>query len=79
MLFETFVSIFNQVYTWLIGFLPSSPFQSFINAIGNIPYLAELNWFFPVSECIAVMQAFLAVVVVYYTYQAIMRFVHLIG
>lgn len=75
---DIFVSLFNQVYTFLINLLPRSPFKSFINAIDNIPYLQYLNWFFPVSECIAVMQAFLTVLAVYYLYQAIMRYVHLI-
>lgn len=79
MLFETFISIFNQVYVWLLNFLPRSPFQSFINAVNEIPYLSYLNWFFPISECIAVMQGFLAVVAVYYMYQGVMRFIHLIG
>lgn len=79
MLFDTFIDIFNQVYVWLIGLLPRSPFIAFINAIDTIPYLSYLNWFFPVSECIAVMETFLTVVAVYYMYQAVMRFVHLIG
>lgn len=76
---STFVSIFNQVYVYIISHLPKSPFQGFIGAIDNIPYLKYLNWFFPVSECIAVMQAFLSVIVIYYLYQAVMRYVHLIG
>lgn len=77
--FEVFSAIFNSVYVWLIALLPNSPFQAFIHAIDEIPYLAEFNWFFPVSEVIVVMQGFLSVVLVYYTYQAIMRFIHLIG
>lgn len=77
---SAFVSLFNQVYQFLIGLLPPSPFRGFINAIdgGNIPWLAQLNWFFPVTECVAVLEAFVSVVAVYYLYQAIMRYVHLI-
>ena len=75
---SAFTSLFNQVYSFIIGLLPHSPFKKFIEAIGNIPYLQYLNWFFPVSECIAVMEAFLVILAVYYLYQAIMRYVHLI-
>lgn len=75
---SAFTSLFNQVYTWVINLLPKSPFKAFINAVGNIPYLKYLNWFFPVSECVAVLEAFCAVLAVYYLYQAILRYVNLI-
>lgn len=75
---QTIIDIFNSFWQAIISFLPTSPFRGFIDSIGEIPYLAELNWFFPVSEAIAVFEVFLAVVVVYYVYSAIMRFIHLI-
>lgn len=73
------MDIFVQFFSWLTGFLPKSPFQSFIAAIPNIPYLAEFNWFFPVAEVIAVMQAWLVAVGLYFLYSAIMRFIRIIG
>lgn len=74
-----FLSTFFQKFLAVIlSFLPKSPFRGFINVISAIPYLEELNWFFPVSECIAVMEAFLTVVAVYYVYSAIMRWVKMI-
>lgn len=71
-------NMFNRFYVFIIGLLPHSPFLAFIDAIGTIPYLKYLNWFFPVSECITVIEAFLAIVAVYYIYQGIMRYIHLI-
>lgn len=71
--------LFKKFFSWVIQFLPSSPFQSFIASVGSIPYLAELNWFFPVSECLAVMQVWLTAVALYFLYSAIMRFIGLIG
>lgn len=73
------MELFTKFFSWLLKFLPTSPFQSFISAIPNIPYLAELNWFFPVSECLAVMQLWLTVVALYYLYSVIMRFIGLIA
>ena len=71
-------ALFNQLLGWVLALLPKSPFIKFINAVDEIPYLSNLNWFFPVSECIAIMEAFLMVVAVYYVYQAILRSINLI-
>lgn len=79
MLLDAFKAIFNQLYVWLMQFLPNSPFQAIINALGSIPYLSYFNWFFPVTEVLAVMEAWLMAVAIYYLYQAIMRYIHLIG
>lgn len=61
-----------------MAFLPVSPFKGFIDLIDGIPYLAELNWFFPVSECIAVAEMWVAVIAVYYLYSAVMRWIKII-
>ena len=75
---QTITSIFDQLFGSIIGFLPRSPFRQYIDAIGDIPYLANLNWIIPIPECIAVLQVWLSVVIIYYTYSAIMRFLRLI-
>ena len=49
-----------------LSFLPSSPFVGFGNLVSSIPYLSYLNWFIPISEMIAVFEAWLVVVGVYY-------------
>lgn len=63
----------------VMAFLPSSPFQEYISRIDSIPYLAELNWFVPVPEILTIMEAWLACVVIYYLYSAIMRWIKVIG
>lgn len=75
---DTILGIFNQFFTWIVSFLPRSPFRGFIDSIGEIPFLAELNWFLPISEVIVLLEAFLMVVSVYYVYSAILRFIRLI-
>lgn len=71
--------VFLALLALVMAFLPSSPFQTVINTISNIPYLQYLNWFFPVSECIAVLEVWLAAIVIYYLYSAIMRWIKIIG
>ena len=78
-MFDTIIGIFQNFWYAILDFLPGSPLRGFINAIGNIPYLAELNWFFPVSEVITVLELWLVAVALFYTYSAIMRFIRIIG
>lgn len=75
---DTILGIFNSLWQTIINFLPTSPFVQFQNVVSNIPYLAEFNWFFPLNEVIAVMEVWLTVIAIYYTYMAIMRFIRLI-
>lgn len=73
------LALFVSLLALVMAFLPSSPFTAVINTFSNIPYLSYLNWFFPVGECVAVLEAWCAVVLVYYTYSAIMRLIRVIG
>lgn len=70
--------LFNQIWQGIISFLPGSPFKALISSFSNIPYLSYLNWFLPVTEMLAVMQAWLAVVAVYYVYSGLMRIIRII-
>lgn len=71
--------IFLALLALVLAFLPSSPFQTVIQSFSNIPYLQFLNWFFPVTECIAVLEVWLAAIVIYYMYSAIMRWIKILG
>lgn len=75
---NAFISVFNKVWQGIINFLPGSPFKALIQTFQNIPYLAYLNWFVPVTEMVAVLEAWLAVVAVFYCYRALMRFINLL-
>lgn len=72
-------SLYNLLLSALgsiISFLPNSPFQAVNNA--NVDqFLGTLNWFLPISEIIAILQAWLVCVVVFYLYQVILRWVKL--
>lgn len=76
---EAFKNLFAQVWQSIISFLPGSPFHAFIANIGTIPYLAELNWFFPVTECIIVLEVWLAAIAIFYVYRALLSYIHLIS
>lgn len=75
---DTVLGIFNKLWSAIIGFLPGSPFKSIISSLGSIPYMAEFNWFFPVHECVIVIEVWLTAVALYYMYSAIMRFIKLL-
>lgn len=75
---NSIVSLFNSIYVSVIDVLPRSPLTNFINALGEIPFLQELNWFIPVGEIIAVSEVWLSAIAVYYLYSAMMRFSRLI-
>lgn len=72
-------AIFVGLLALVMAFLPSSPFQLATDSIMAIPYLNHLNWFFPVTECVAVTEVWLVAVGVYYLYSAIMRWIKIIG
>lgn len=58
-----------------IALLPASPFTYFINAIEELPYLSYINWFVPISTLLAIGQAWLSAITVYYLLSIILRFI----
>lgn len=72
------LDIFNTLWSAIISFLPGSPFKAIIANLSGVPYMAELNWFFPVHECVIVVEVWLTAVALYYVYSAIMRFIKLL-
>lgn len=75
---EAIQSSFIELTNMLLSFLPDSPFQAVIESIGSIPWLGYVNYFIPVSEMVAIGEAWLTAIVVFYAYQGIMRFVNMI-
>lgn len=61
--------------SFALALLPVSPFNAFINSFGSIPYLDILNWFVPVSEALAIGEAWLAAITTYYTVSLILRWI----
>lgn len=70
---------FSGILDSIIAVLPTSPFHDHIVAIGQLPYLGYLNWFFPVRGCLIVMVTWLTAIAVFYLYSIIMRWVKMIG
>jgi len=58
--------------------LPKSPFRAFINFWDSIPELNSLNYFFPVTECISVLEAWVACIGVFYTIMLLARWIKMI-
>lgn len=76
---------FNDVVEWLktIGdavllLLPDSPFL-FLRDNRWDEILGYVNFFLPVKEILFVLTAWIACVIVYYTYQAILRMTNHVG
>lgn len=62
--------------------LPTSPFTSLINEtsqISEVINMGYVNWFIPFKQIVAIGEAWLAAVVVYYMYEYILRFIKLVG
>lgn len=68
-----------SIFKSIMEFLPGSPFQRYINAIGEVPYLAEINWFIPVGEMIVIAQAWVFAIGLYYLYSIILRTINVIS
>ena len=75
---NTILEIFNTLWVAIVSFLPGSPFKAIIASLDGLPYMAEFNWFFPVHECVIVIEVWLTAVALYYTYMAIMRFIKIL-
>lgn len=73
------MEIVEKFLHWVIGFLPSSPFTSFIEACENVPYLGWLNWFVPVGSIIAIGEAWLVAIGTFYLYSVVLRWVRAIS
>lgn len=64
---------FSSFIDGLIGVLPKSPIY-FVNSNPAIKkVLGYLNWFFPIEAMLALTEAWLTAIVIYYIVQVILR------
>ena len=77
---QWFQELLQEFGSWLLAVLPTSPFRGWLGQFKSHfnPYLGYLNYFVPISDFVAIIGAFLAVVVVYYLYSIIMRWVKML-
>ncbi|MGE5629200.1 MAG: hypothetical protein ACM3X7_14025 [Solirubrobacterales bacterium] len=72
------ISALGAALVWVIGLLPTSPFNlTMSGSINN--FLSGLAWIIPIGQIIALSQAWLAAVLIYYTYSAIMRWIKVVA
>ena len=70
--------LMNKFGAWVLALLPHSPFQSFIKACSDMPALGWLNWFIPVGQIIAISEAWLVAIGLFYLYSTILRWLDMI-
>ncbi len=75
---STILSYIVSALSWVLNLLPDSPFQM-LDTSPIKPYLATLNWIVPVDFVVSTMELWLAAILVYYTYSAILRIVRAIS
>lgn len=73
--FQSIKNFVTAVMKLLITVLPDSPFNKFISALASNDFLKYLNWFIPVGNMIAIGEAWLTCIAIYYVYQLILRWV----
>lgn len=71
-------SLLDKFLEWGLALLPTSPFTEFINACSDIPYLGWLNWFIPVGQMIAIGEAWLVAIGLFYMYSIVLRWIRAI-
>ena len=67
---------------FLLAMLPKSPFQYFydqLNTLNSLVNLSFVNWFIPFGTCIAIGEAWLVAVSVFYGISYSLRIVKVIG
>jgi len=73
------IKMIGAALTWLISFLPDSPFNVVFDSVTVSPFIQNLNWFIPITESIAIFQAWVLSIATYYIYVLIMRWIKLLG
>lgn len=66
------------IISFVLSALPDSPFNTYLTALNNTDWLKYFNWFFPVSECIATLEAWLTAITAFYAVSVLARLAHMI-
>lgn len=68
------MDIITNVWNTIKNALPLSPVQQLVGDQEILPiWLRYFKWFFPVAECIALMELWLTCILAYYIISAILR------
>lgn len=72
------IKALSDCLNFIFCLLPKSPFK-YIDNSPIAEFLSTLNFFIPVAEIIAICQAWLLVIGVYYIYQIVLRWIKAIN
>lgn len=66
------ISGLGLVVSVILQLLPDSPFLFLMDSpVGQ--YASYINWILPIRECIATLELWISAIIVYYCYQAVLR------
>lgn len=68
-------SLLQSILDAILIVLPTSPFRGYLEALEDLPYLKYLNWIFPIGDFIAIAQAWLVAIGLFYLYMIILRWI----
>lgn len=68
----------DKLLSVVLHLLPLSPFAPVIADLESLPYLGYINFFVPVGTCIAIGEAWLAAIALFYLYSVVARWIKLI-
>ena len=63
-------SAVSGIFDKILKYLPTSPFITFINKMQDLPYLG-----LPISQIIAIGEAWLVAIGLFYAYQIVLRWI----
>lgn len=76
---DSILQIIQKFATYVVNLLPVSPFRSFIDNFQAPEYLGWIAWFFPVSQALQILAAWLHAIGLFYLYSIIARWAKVIG
>ena len=77
LILQGILNIFGGILGFLINVFPTSPFV-LLDKTGYSDFIAKINYFIPFYEFIAIMEAWLVCIAIYYLYSALARWVKMI-
>ena len=75
---EAMMELAKGLLDKIIKLLPTSPFAAYLDKFTNMPYLRYINYFIPISDFIAIGEAWLVAVGLFYLYSIVLRWIRAI-
>lgn len=72
-IFNGLNAFLKKIINTVLFFLPDSPFTKYLTVMENNQLLKNLNWVFPISDFIAIGEAWLTAIAIYYIWQVLLR------